>query len=118
MGEVRMRLFPPSRVVALVALAIAAVSLFLALGVASAGTSRPAKQACVNGPALVEREKGHAVAYYETAFNDKNPRLAVKLYGGDEYIQHNPLAANRFDAVHGLAERVTPALPDIHMRRL
>jgi len=110
-----MRLFTPSRVVALVALAIAAVSLFLALGVASAGTSRPAKQACVKGQALLERNKANAVAYYETAFNDKNPRLAVKLYGGDEYIQHNPLAANGFDAFIGFVESFTAAFPDIHI---
>ena len=47
-----MRLFTPSRIVALVALAIAAVSLTVALaGVASAGTSGSAKQACVKGQA-------------------------------------------------------------------
>ena len=45
----------PSR--ALVALAIAAVSLTVALGVASAGTSGPAKQACVKGQALLERTR-------------------------------------------------------------
>jgi hypothetical protein len=110
-----MRLFTPSRVVALVALAIAAVSLTFALGVASAGTSGTAKQACVKGQALLERNKANAVAYYETAFNDKNPRLAVRLYGGDEYIQHNPLAANGFDAFIAFVESFTAAFPDIHI---
>jgi predicted SnoaL-like aldol condensation-catalyzing enzyme len=110
-----MRLFTPSRLVALVALAIAAVSLSVALGVASAGTSSSAKQACVKGQALLERNKRNAVAYYETAFNDKNPRLAVQLYGGDEYIQHNPLAANGFDAFIAFVESVTAAFPNIHI---
>jgi predicted SnoaL-like aldol condensation-catalyzing enzyme len=110
-----MRLFTPSRLVALVALAIAAVALTVALGVASAGTSRTAKQACVKGQALLERNKANAVAYYETAFNDKNPRLAVELYGGDEYIQHNPLADNGFDAFIAFVEFFTSTYPDIHI---
>jgi predicted SnoaL-like aldol condensation-catalyzing enzyme len=64
---------------------------------------------------LLERNKANAVAYYETAFNDKNPRLAVKLYGGDEYIQRNPLAANGFDAFIAFVEGFTAAFPDIHI---
>jgi predicted SnoaL-like aldol condensation-catalyzing enzyme len=110
-----MRLFTPSRLVALVALAIAAVSLSVALGVATAGTSHTAKQACVKGQALLERNKANAVAYYETAFNDKNPRRAVELYGGDEYIQHNPLAANGFDAFIAFVEFFTSTYPDLHI---
>jgi len=110
-----MRLFTPSRLVAVLALAVAAVSLTVALGVASAGTSHTAKQACVKGQALLERNKRNAVAYYETAFNDKNPRLAVRLYGGSEYIQHNPLAANGFDAFIAFVEGVTAAFPNIHI---
>jgi len=110
-----MRLFTLSRLVTLAALAAALVSLAVALGVASAGTSQHAKQACVRGQALLERNKANVVAYYETAFNDKNPRLAVELYGGDEYIQHNPLADNGFDAFIQFVETFTSAFPDTHI---
>ena len=40
-------------------------------------------------PAQVQRNKATVVAYYTTAFNDKNPELAVAKYGGPIYIQHN-----------------------------
>ncbi|MGZ8716206.1 MAG: nuclear transport factor 2 family protein [Gaiellaceae bacterium] len=93
-----MRLFTPSRLIAVVAVAAAGAALSVALGVASASTSHQPKHACVNGQAQLERNKANVVAYYETAFNDKNPELAVKLYGGREYIQHNPLAGNGFAA--------------------
>src|SRR5262245_56087899 len=110
-----MRLFTPSRLIALVAVAAALVSPAVALGVAWAGTSRHAKQACVRGQALLERNKANVVAYYETAFNAKQPRLAVERYGGDEYIQHNPLADNGFDAFIQFVETFTTAFPDTHI---
>ena len=53
--------------------------------------------ACAHGRQL-ERNKANVVAYYTMAFNDKMPEKAVELYGGDEYIQHNPLAADGFQA--------------------
>jgi predicted SnoaL-like aldol condensation-catalyzing enzyme len=95
-----MKVLTPSRVIAAAALALAALSF----GVAYAGTgssaagAATAKKACVHGTALLERNKANVVAYYTTAFNDKDPELAVELYGGDMYIQHNPLAANGFQA--------------------
>jgi predicted SnoaL-like aldol condensation-catalyzing enzyme len=54
-------------------------------------------RACAHGRQL-ERNKANVVAYYTMAFNDKMPERAVALYGGDEYIQHNPLAADGFQA--------------------
>lgn len=30
------------------------------------------------------------VAFYEMMFNECQPREAIRLYAGDEYIQHNP----------------------------
>jgi predicted SnoaL-like aldol condensation-catalyzing enzyme len=53
--------------------------------------------ACAHGRQL-ERNKANVVAYYTMAFNDKMPERAVALYGGDEYIQHNPQAADGFQA--------------------
>ena len=55
------------------------------------------------------------MAFYTVAFNDKNPRRAVALYGGAEYIQHNPLAANGFDAFITFVESFTTAFPDAHI---
>lgn len=36
------------------------------------------------------RNKKHAIKFYETAF-EGNPRKAVNLYVGQDYIQHNPV---------------------------
>jgi predicted SnoaL-like aldol condensation-catalyzing enzyme len=101
----------PSRLVAVAALVVAALSL----GVASARPgAEPDRRACANKHQL-ERNKRNAVAFYTTAFNDKNPRLAVARYGGAEYIQHNPLAANGFDAFIQFFESFTSQYPDVHV---
>lgn len=36
------------------------------------------------------RNKKHAIEFYKTAF-EGNPRKAVNLYVGQDYIQHNPV---------------------------
>jgi len=41
----------------------------------------------------LKQNKENAIAYYKLAY-DGNPRQAVELYVGDEYIQHNPLVGN------------------------
>jgi predicted SnoaL-like aldol condensation-catalyzing enzyme len=110
-----MRLFTPSRLVALVAAVVAGVSLTVAFGVASANNGHPGKRACSNSPAQLARNKENVVAFYETAFNDKNPELAVRRYGGGEYIQHNPLAGNGFDAFISFVNSFTAAFPDVHV---
>ncbi|MGR5245478.1 nuclear transport factor 2 family protein [Vibrio sp. PNB23_22_6] len=40
-----------------------------------------------------EENKRSAIAFYEMAYRG-NPRKAVELFVGDEYIQHNPLVGN------------------------
>jgi predicted SnoaL-like aldol condensation-catalyzing enzyme len=109
-----MRFLTPSRLIAVVALVVAG----LGLGVADAGnrhrTAHHPGKACP-GKHQLERNKQAVVAYYTTAFNDKNPRLAVELYGGDQYIQHNPLAANGFDAFIAFVEDLTSQYPDVHI---
>mgnify|MGYP000243988029 CR=1 FL=1 len=37
----------------------------------------------------LEQNKANAIAFYRTAY-EGNPREAVTLYVGDQYIQHNP----------------------------
>ena len=38
----------------------------------------------------LERNKNDVVAFYDLAFNQKNPAEAIKRYVGEVYIQHNP----------------------------
>jgi predicted SnoaL-like aldol condensation-catalyzing enzyme len=98
------------------AAAAAAVALTLGVTVAVSGTTGGIGGGpdC-RGKAQLERNKQNVVAYYTMAFNDKNPREAVRLYGGPEYIQHNPLAANGFDAFIAFVEGFTSAFPDVHI---
>ena len=41
----------------------------------------------------LEKNKENAIAFYQMTFLG-NPRQAVKLYVGSEYIQHNPNVNN------------------------
>lgn len=41
----------------------------------------------------VEENKLNAIAFYQLSY-DGNPKLAVEMYVGDDYIQHNPLVGN------------------------
>jgi predicted SnoaL-like aldol condensation-catalyzing enzyme len=118
-----MKTVTPSRVATLVA----AVALVLSLGFVvvqrSDAQAQPAdpfgsgfgSNSCSRNKHHLERNKRNAVAFYTVAFNDKNPRRAVALYGGREYIQHNPLAPNGFDAFIAFVESFTTAFPDAHI---
>ena len=55
------------------------------------------------------------VAYYTTAFNDKKPEEAVAKYGGPVYIQHNPQAADGFDAFIDFVKFFTTQYPQLHV---
>jgi predicted SnoaL-like aldol condensation-catalyzing enzyme len=72
-------------------------------------------EACVHSTALLERNEANVINFYRISFNDKNPELAVKLYGGDEYIQHNPLATNGFPAFIQFVTSFTTQFPDTHV---
>ena len=118
-----MKLLSRLHLTALAAVVIMAVGV----GVAVAGTQGHNKPSgkhavrhghhggkCPHGRQL-ERNKATVVAYYTTAFNDKNPQLAVEKYGGPKYIQHNPLAANGFAAFIAFVEDFTTQYPDVHI---
>ena len=49
--------------------------------------------------------KQNAIAFYKMAY-EGNPREAVKLYVGDEYIQHNPMVADGPEAFIRYFERI------------
>jgi predicted SnoaL-like aldol condensation-catalyzing enzyme len=119
-----MRIFTPFRVAALVSAVSVALSLSLTLVVIQHGDAQAqavdpfdsqGSKACSRSRHDLERNKHNAVAFYTVAFNDKNPRRAVDLYGGNEYIQHNPLAPNGFEAFISFVESFTTAFPDAHI---
>jgi predicted SnoaL-like aldol condensation-catalyzing enzyme len=117
---------------AAVAALVAVAGLALGVGQAAGGTSDNAGHPpgrsefppfdgegesthCPRGKAQLERNKRNVVGYYETAFNDHDPELAVELYGGDEYIQHNPLAANGFEAFIAFVNDFAAQFPDLNI---
>jgi predicted SnoaL-like aldol condensation-catalyzing enzyme len=112
-----MKVLTPSRLIAVAALALAVFGF--TVGPAWTGADRDRgdhrSKACARGKHQLERNKRTVVDFYTTAFNDKNPRLAVARHGGEEYIQHNPLAANGFDAFIQFVEGFTGQFPDIHI---
>ncbi|MBO0832070.1 MAG: ester cyclase [Actinobacteria bacterium] len=126
-----MKILTPFRAVTIAAALLAALSTSLGVALAS-GTSRSGaaddtnpyvgvfdgdhnSPACVHSPYLLQRNEHNVIQFYTVAFNDKNPQLAVKLYGGSEYIQHNPLAANGFPAFIDFVTSFTTAFPTIHI---
>jgi predicted SnoaL-like aldol condensation-catalyzing enzyme len=104
--------------------AIAAVVIMaVGVGVAVAGTqghdsTRKARHGnhgkCPDGRQL-EHNKANVVAYYTTAFNDKKPEEAVAKYGGPVYIQHNPQAADGFQAFIDFVKGFTTQFPQLHV---
>jgi len=104
--------------------AFAAVTMMaVGVGVAFAGTQhhQPPRHGGKHGshgpcsPAQVQRNKATVVAYYSTAFNDKKPEEAVAKYGGPVYIQHNPQAADGFDAFIDFVKFFTTQNPQLHV---
>jgi predicted SnoaL-like aldol condensation-catalyzing enzyme len=114
-----MKLLGRSHLVAVAVTAIMAVGVGAAL--ASTEHRKPPVNAGRHGfhgpcsPAQVQRNKATVVAYYTTAFNDKNPELAVAKYGGPVYIQHNPQAADGFDAFIDFVHKFTTQYPQLHV---
>lgn len=122
------RIRPPRR---LAAVAVIAAVLGVGVGqVASGSFDRPDLKGrsefapfngegesthCPRSKARLERNKRNVVGFYTTAFNDKQPERAVERYGGAEYIQHNPLADNGFDAFIAFVNGFTAAFPDLHI---
>jgi predicted SnoaL-like aldol condensation-catalyzing enzyme len=116
------KLFSRFQLTALAAIVIMAVGV----GVAVAGTQghAPAHKPkhvrhghhgrCPHGRQL-EQNKATVVAYYTTAFNDKKPEEAVARYGGPVYIQHNPQAADGFQAFIDFVKFFTTQNPQLHV---
>lgn len=55
--------------------------------------------------------KEKAIAFYKTAYLG-NPKKAVELYVGEEYIQHNPDVKNGTEGFIAYFERMQTEYPD------
>lgn len=60
---------------------------------------------------VLEQNKEKAIACYQMAY-DGNPKKAVELYVGDEYIQHNPLVGDGKEAFILYFERMAKEYPN------
>jgi predicted SnoaL-like aldol condensation-catalyzing enzyme len=56
----------------------------------------------------LERNKKNVMAFYDLAFNQNNPTVAIKRYVGDVYIQHNPTVVDGKEAFIEYFERKVP----------
>lgn len=59
----------------------------------------------------LNKNKQNAIAYYKMAY-EGNPREAVELFVGDEYIQHNPSVGNGKEAFIEYFERMKKEYPE------
>jgi predicted SnoaL-like aldol condensation-catalyzing enzyme len=83
----------------------------LLFGAVSAAAASPLAQSDDE----LEQEKQTVVAFYDLAFNQKQPEAAVARYVGPDYIQHNPLAASGKQAFINFVRGFAAQFPDAHV---
>ena len=59
----------------------------------------------------LEENKGNAIAFYKMAY-EGNPKKAIELYVGDQYIQHNPDVADGPSGFITYFERMQKEYPE------
>jgi predicted SnoaL-like aldol condensation-catalyzing enzyme len=62
-----------------------------------------------------EQNKNNVRAFYDLAFNQKQPEEAVKRYAGSYYRQHNPHAGDGTEPFIGFVKWLTGANPQLHI---
>ena len=60
---------------------------------------------------ILRQNKQNAVAFYKMAF-EGNPKEAVELFVGSEYIQHNPLVGDGSQAFINYFEKMAEEYPN------
>lgn len=58
----------------------------------------------------LDKNKKNAISFYKIAY-EGNPRKAVELYIGNEYIQHNPLVGDGIEPFIDYFERMAKEYP-------
>lgn len=59
----------------------------------------------------LEKNKTDAIEFYRMAYNG-DPRKAVEIFVGDQYIQHNPLVGNGVEPFIAYFERMSKEYAD------
>lgn len=59
----------------------------------------------------IQQNKENAIAFYKMAY-EGNPKKAIELYVGDEYIQHNPDVADGLNGFIDYFERMQVEYPE------
>lgn len=110
----KLSLIPRGMIALASAAALATAGGYAATALGASSSAKKCDDLCRVEKRLV-RNKHNVVAYYTLALNGKNPALAVKLYGGPFYIQHNPLAGNGFPAFIKFFKSFEAQYPDAHI---
>ena len=59
----------------------------------------------------LDRNKKNAISFYKMAY-EGNPSKAVKLFVGDEYVQHNPLVGDGIEPYIEYFNRMAREFPE------
>jgi predicted SnoaL-like aldol condensation-catalyzing enzyme len=60
-----------------------------------------------------DQNKANVKAFYDLAFNQRQPEEAVKRYVGSSYRQHNPMAGDGPEPFIGFVKWITGENPDL-----
>ncbi|NOX52342.1 MAG: polyketide cyclase [Gammaproteobacteria bacterium] len=63
-----------------------------------------------------EANKQTVIDYFRTALDEKNPDKAAELYGGEYYVQHNPLVRDGWDGFRSYIRNYVKLYPDMKVR--